>query len=70
MTDDQISVEALLDRAARLNLKDVIVIGEDPNGGGYLASTVRDPDDVLALLVNAIVMLSITCFAEDAQSLH
>ena len=67
---DDLSVEALLERAATLNLKEVIVIGEDRAGGGYLASTVDDPDEVLAYLVNAIVMLSISCFAEDAQSFH
>lgn len=67
---DELSAEALLERASTLNLKEVIVIGEDPDGGGYLASTVNDPDEALAYLVNAIVMLSITCFAEDAQSFH
>lgn len=69
MTDDGISAETLLERAATLNLENVIVIGEEPNSGGYLASTVRDPDEVLSLLVSAIIMLSITCFNED-QSFH
>jgi hypothetical protein len=67
---DDLSVEALLERAATLNLKEVIVIGEDPDGGGYLASTATDPDDVLAYLVSALIMLSITCFAEKEQSFH
>lgn len=69
MSEEPLSTEALLERAATLNLENVVVIGEDPNGGGYLASTVRDPDEVLSLLVSAIIMLSITCFNED-QSLH
>ena len=67
---DDLSAEALLEKASTLNLKEVIVIGEDQDGGGYLASTANDPDEVLSFLVNAIVMLSISCFAEDAQSLH
>lgn len=70
MADDPVTVEALLERAANLDLKEVIVIGEGPDGGGYLASTTNDPDEVLAFLVNAIIMLSITCFNEDAQILH
>lgn len=70
MTDDGVSPEALLERAASLGLKEVIVIGEGPDGGGYLASTANDPDEVLAFLVNAIIMLSITCFNEDGQILH
>ena len=70
MTDAGVSPEELLERASTLKLKEVIVIGEDPNGGGYLASTVDDPDEVLSYLVNAIVMLSVSCFAEDAQSFH
>lgn len=70
MTDDGLSPEALLEKAASLDLKEVIVIGEDQSGGGYLASTTNDPDEVLAFLVNAIIMLSITCFNEDAQILH
>lgn len=69
MSEEPLSTGALLERAATLNLENVVVIGEDPNGGGYLASTVRDPDEVLSLLVSAIIMLSITCFNED-QSLH
>lgn len=70
MAEDTLSVETLLEKANSLNLKEAIVIGEDPDGGGYLASTVNDPDEVLALLVNAIIMLSISCFAEDGPSIH
>lgn len=70
MSEDNISATELLDRAKSLGLQNVIVIGEEPSGGGYLASTVNDPDEVLASLVNAIVMLSITCFAADEQILH
>ena len=71
MSDEGISPEDLLDRAATLNLKSVVVIGEEQDGSGYLASTQNDPDDVLALLVNAIIMLSISCFkTDDAQNLH
>lgn len=71
MSDEAISPEDLLDRAASLNLKSVVVIGEESDGAGYLASTANDPDEVLAYLVNAIIMLSISCFqTEDAQNLH
>lgn len=70
MAEETLSVEALLEKASSLNLKEAIVIGEGPDGGGYLASTASDPDDVLAFLVNAIIMLSITCFNEDGQILH
>ena len=70
MADDPVTVAALLERTASLDLKEVIVIGEDQDGEGYLASTAADPDDVLAYLVNAIIMLSITCFAGEQRSLH
>lgn len=71
MSDEGISPEDLLDRAANLNLKSVVVIGEEQGGAGYLASTQSDPDEVMALLVNAIIMLSISCFqTENAQNLH
>lgn len=70
MADDPVTVEALLERAASLDLKEVIVIGEDQDGGGYLASSTHDPDDVLAYLVNAIIMLSITSFQDRCEKLH
>ena len=71
MSDGAISPEDLLDRAANLNLKSVVVIGEEQGGAGYLASTQNDPEEVLALLVNAIIMLAISCFqTENAQNLH
>lgn len=70
MTDEALSAEALLERSATLGLRNVVVIGEDPDGGGYLASTVDSPEEVIASLVNAIIMLSITCYTEDAQSFH
>ena len=71
MADEAMMPEELLDRAASLNLKSVVVIGEEQDGSGYLASTQNDPDDVLALLVNAIIMLAISCFkTDDAQNLH
>lgn len=71
MADEAMKPEDLLDRAASLDLKSVVVIGEEQGGAGYLASTQNDPDEVLALLVNAIIMLSISCFqTENAQNLH
>lgn len=70
MTDEALSAEALLERSATLGLRNVVVIGEDPDGGGYLASTVDNPEEVIASLVNAIIMLSITCYTENAQSFH
>lgn len=71
MADEAMKPEDLLDRAASLNLKSVVVIGEEQDGSGYLASTQNDPDDVLAFLVNAIIMLAISCFqTDDAQNLH
>lgn len=71
MADEGITPDELLERAASLNLKSVVVIGEESGGSGYLASTQNDPDKVLALLVNAIIMLSISCFqTDDAQHLH
>lgn len=71
MADEAMMPEDLLERAASLDLKSVVVIGEEQGGAGYLASTQNDPDEVLALLVNAIIMLAILCFqTEDAQNLH
>ena len=70
VADDPVTVEALLERAASLNLNEVIVIGEDPDGGGYLASTTSDPEEVLAFLVNAIIMLSISSFQDRCEKLH
>jgi len=70
VADDPVTVEALLERAATLNLKEVIVMGEDQDGGGYLASTTSDPEEVLAFLVNAIIMLSISSFQDRCEKLH
>lgn len=71
MADEAMKPEDLLDRAASLDLKSVVVIGEEQGGAGYLASSQNDPDEVLALLVNAIIMLSISCFqTKNAQNLH
>ena len=70
MTDETLSVQALLDRASKMDLKNVVVIGENPEGAGYLASTADDADLVLAALVNAMMMLAITCYTADEPSLH